>query len=175
MICPLLQDQCRQLKLWHSGWVRQFLVEIFLPEMCLEMFQTKDVTQWTETFRASVDLPDLRLTFAGLFGHLLLLQFDFDTTVAITSPLIGGLDVGVLTEYCYRINYYPDLFGFTDDQKEFFIAHYLPLLDREMEDLTLSVLEKAQLSENTIGTVTKLLYAFLWQEKTIDLGGILVV
>ena len=74
-----------------------------------------------------------------------------------------------------ELYYYPDLFGFTDDQKEFFIAHYLPLLDREMEDLTLSVLEKAQLSENTIGTVTKLLYAFLWQEKTIDLGGILVV
>ena len=43
------------------------------------MFQTKDVTEWTETFRA-VDLPDLRLTFAGLFGHLLLLQFDFNTT-----------------------------------------------------------------------------------------------
>ena len=55
------------------------------------MFQTKNVTQWTEIFRA-VDLPDLRLTFAGLFGHLLLLQFDFNTTVVITSPLIGGLE-----------------------------------------------------------------------------------
>ena len=54
----------------------------------LEMFQTKDVTEWTETFRA-VDLPDLRLTFGGLFGHLLLLQFDLNTTTAITSPLIG--------------------------------------------------------------------------------------
>ena len=56
------------------------------------MFQTKDVTEWTESFRAAVDLPDLRLTFAGLFGHLLLLQFDFNTTLAITSPLIGGLE-----------------------------------------------------------------------------------
>ena len=54
------------------------------------MFETKDVTEWTETFRA-VDLPDLRLTFAGVFGHLLLLQFDLNTTTAITSPLIGGL------------------------------------------------------------------------------------
>ena len=67
------------------------------------------------------------------------------------------------------------MFGFTEDQKEFFIDHYLPLLDTEMENITLSVLEKAQLSENTIGTVTKLLYAFLWQEKTIDLGGMLVI
>ena len=67
------------------------------------------------------------------------------------------------------------MFGFTEEQKTFFIDHYLPLLDREMENITLTVLEKAQLSENTIGTVTKLLYAFLWQEKTIDLGGILVV
>ena len=133
------------------------------------MFQTKDVTEWTETFRA-VDLPDLRLTFAGLFGHLLLLQFDLNTTTAITSPLIGGWQYANI----YYSNY-SDLFGFTEDQKEFFINHYLPLLDTEMEDITLSVLEKAQLSENTIGTVTKLLYAFLWQEKTIDLGGIIVI
>ena len=67
------------------------------------------------------------------------------------------------------------MFGFTEDQKEFFTDHYLPLLDREMEEISLSLVEKAQLSENTIGTVTKLLYAFLWQEKTIDLGGIIVI
>ena len=140
----------------------------------LEMFQTKDVTEWTETFRA-VDLPDLRLTFAGLFGHLLLLQFDFNTTLAITSPLIGGLEASILIEDFHGIIYNPDLFGFTEDQKEFFTDHYLPLLDREMEEISLSLVEKAQLSENTIGTVTKLLYAFLWQEKTIDLGGIIVI
>ena len=52
------------------------------------MFQTKDVTEWTENFKR-VDLPDLRLTFAGLFGHLLLLGFDYNTTLAITSPLLG--------------------------------------------------------------------------------------
>ena len=39
------------------------------------------------------------------------------------------------------------------------------------QDVQLSVLEKAQLLENTLGTVTKLLFAFFWQEKVIDLGG----
>ena len=64
-----------------------------------------------------------------------------------------------------------DVFGFTAEQKEFFSDHYLPLLETEMRNISLTLLEKAQLSENTIGTVSKLLYAFLWQEKTIDLGG----
>ena len=58
-----------------------------------------------------------------------------------------------------------------EKQKEFFTDHYLPMLEAEMKDITLTVLEKAQLSENTVPTVTKLLYAFLWQEKTINLGG----
>ena len=52
------------------------------------MFRSEDVTEWPETFKR-VDLPDLRLTFGGLFGHLLLLEFDFNTTLAITSPLLG--------------------------------------------------------------------------------------
>ena len=67
------------------------------------------------------------------------------------------------------------MFGFQDEQKEFFTLHYLPLLETEMRNISLSLLEKAQLSENTIGTVSKLLYAFLWQEKTIDLGGIFYI
>ena len=39
------------------------------------------------------------------------------------------------------------------------------------QSVELSLVEKAQLLENPIGTVIKLFFAFLWQEKVIDLGG----
>ena len=71
-------------------WLGRAILLNYFYQIFSEMFETKDVTEWTEAFRA-VDLPDLRLTFAGVFGHLLLLQFDLNTTTAITSPLIGGL------------------------------------------------------------------------------------
>ena len=40
------------------------------------------------------------------------------------------------------------------------------------EDVAASSLLHAELFENTIGTITKLLYAFFWQESIIDLGGL---
>ena len=48
---------------------------------------------------------------------------------------------------------------------------YLPAMAELTETVELSLLEKAQLLEDTIGTVIKLLFAFFWQEKVIDLGG----
>ena len=96
---PREMSAAETVAFWLGGSGNFFLLKYF-QQTFLEMFQTKNVTEWTETFRA-VDLPDLRLTFAGLFGHLLLLQFDFNTTVAITSPLIGGSESSF--EHFYRI------------------------------------------------------------------------
>ena len=59
------------------------------------MFRSEDVTEWPETFKR-VDLPDLRLTFGGLFGHLLLLEFDFNTT--LQSPLLSLVRYGESSE-----------------------------------------------------------------------------
>ena len=59
----------------------------------------------------------------------------------------------------------------SEEEQTFFLSDYLPALAEITQDVDLSVLEKAQLLENTLGTVTKLLFAFIWQEKVIDLGG----
>ena len=64
-----------------------------------------------------------------------------------------------------------DLLGVDVEDKDFIFELYLPLLQEKIGHIQLSVLEKAELTENTIGSVIKLLYAFLWQEHVIDFGG----
>ena len=59
----------------------------------------------------------------------------------------------------------------SEEEQTFFLSNYLPALAEITQDVHLSVLEKAELLENTLGTVAKLLFAFFWQEKVIDLGG----
>ena len=66
---------------------------------------------------------------------------------------------------------YLDLLGVDEEMKDFIFGLYLPLLEEHIGHIKLTVLEKAELLENTIGTVTKLLYGFVWQEEVIDFGG----
>ena len=68
---------------------------------------------------------------------------------------------------------FTDLLGVEEEDKDFIFELYLPLLQEHIGHIQLSILEKAELTENTIGSVIKLLYAFLWQEHVIDLGGML--
>ena len=65
-----------------------------------------------------------------------------------------------------------DLLGVKPEEKEFIFDLYLPLLEEHIGHIDLTLEESAELFENTIGTVTKLLYAFFWQESIIDLGGL---
>ena len=57
--------------------------------------------------------------------------------------------------------------GVGEKDKEFIFSTYLPVLEENIGHIELSLLEKAELSENTLGTVIKLLYAFVWQEGVI--------
>ena len=52
------------------------------------MFQFKDVTQWNQTLQI-VDVPSLQFTFSGIFGHLLMLEFGYNTTLTIAEPFMG--------------------------------------------------------------------------------------
>ena len=60
----------------------------------------------------------------------------------------------------------------TKEDQEFLLTVYLPLLTELTDTFPLTVLEKAELLENTVGTVMKLLFAFVWQEAVIDLSGL---
>ena len=48
----------------------------------------------------------------------------------------------------------------TKEDQEFLLSVYLPLLTELTDTFPLTVLEKAELLENTVGTVIKLLFAF---------------
>ena len=49
---------------------------------------------------------------------------------------------------------------------------FLPELEAITGRHPLTTLQKAELLENTLGTVIKLLFAFVWQEAVIDLNGL---
>jgi len=121
-----------------------------IVEYWLEIFNTKDVTEWTPAFH-DTDIPSIQFIFSGILTHLMVLDFGTNTTITIAKPLM-------------------DLFGVDEESRTFIFDHYLPKLDAQISHIQLSVLEKAELTENTIGSIIKLLYAFFWQESIIDLG-----
>ena len=59
----------------------------------------------------------------------------------------------------------------SDQDKLFFLEQYLPRLELQTHNSSLSILEKAEVLEDTAGTLIKIFFAFFWQESIIDLGG----
>ena len=54
------------------------------------MLNTKDVTEWSGHFH-QIDIPNLMETFSGIFTHIFMLEFGYNTTVTIAVPLMGNL------------------------------------------------------------------------------------
>ena len=54
----------------------------------LEMYETKDVTEWYDHMEL-IDMPSLQLCFAGMFGHIMLLEWGYNQTVDIATPFMG--------------------------------------------------------------------------------------
>ena len=50
-------------------------------------------------------------------------------------------------------------------------SYFLPQLEVQTHNVSLTTLEKAEVLENTAGTLIKIFFAFFWQESIIDLGG----
>ena len=99
------------------------------------------------------------LTFSGLVCTLLTMQLPEDQVDAIVPPLM-------------------DAFGLPDDARAFIFDNYLPEVSwRECywisicvfqirlatADISFGILELGQFQLNTVGTLMKIIYAFLWQ------------
>ena len=66
------------------------------------MYETRDVTQWRQDFRdIDLDTPNIMLTFAGIFGHLMLLEWDYNTTLSIANPLLGLPTFNLLAHFTF--------------------------------------------------------------------------
>ena len=122
-----------------------------IVDAMLYTFDNLPVEEWLQADDVFEDLPPLQRTFAGIFGYILTLVTDPETAIAAATPFL-------------------DLLGVSPEDKKFFLEDYLPLLEAVTENVSITMLEKAELLENTAGTVLKLLSAFVWQEETLDLG-----
>ena len=60
-----------------------------IVEFWLETFDTEDAPMWIESIN-STDIPSLRFSFSGIFGHILLLGQGLNTTISIASPIMGN-------------------------------------------------------------------------------------
>lgn len=63
--------------------------------MYLEVFDTKDVTEWYEAL-IEIDIPSLQHIFSGLFTHIMILDFGYNNTIAIAEPF--------MSEFCSLAN-----------------------------------------------------------------------
>jgi hypothetical protein len=61
-----------------------------------------------------------------------------------------------------------------EDLRQFCLIDYLAEVKAATSHIELSLAEKGQIEGNTIGTVLKLLYAFLWQEEVLVSAPILL-
>ena len=59
-----------------------------IVEYWLEMYETKDVMEWYDHMEV-IDMPSLQLSFAGMFGHIMLLEWGYNRTVTIATPFLG--------------------------------------------------------------------------------------
>ena len=56
----------------------------------LEIFSTKDVTEWTPALH-DTDIPPITFIFSGILTHLMVLDFGTNTTITIAKPLMGKI------------------------------------------------------------------------------------
>ena len=114
-----------------------------------KLFMNSPVQEWSQPI-AQVDIPVFFESFAGLIYTFMSLIFD-NSTVDMIGPFLM------------------ETMGVPQDSQQFVLEEYVPELRFELNKVILTDEEKEDLTEKLIGTVTKLLYAFAWQEDTFPL------
>ena len=95
------------------------------------------------------------LSFAGIFGNIASLVFTPETVD-------------------YVLPIFLDLFTVDASTQDFFLNHYIPEFRNATVDLHLDLDQKSSLLKNTVGTLIKLFYAFVWQEQFLYIGDVIL-
>jgi len=112
-----------------------------------DMFLTQPSHKWFK-ITASFDLPDYELTFAALITTIVSIGFDEIEQDLILPEVLKAFKL--------------------DDEISSFILHsYLPEIRNFTSDMDGKNLEDFPFVANALGTFTKLIYAFLWQETVL--------
>ncbi|KAF2365485.1 hypothetical protein FHG87_003769, partial [Trinorchestia longiramus] len=113
----------------------------------VDIYMLKPVSEWYD-FTQSLDIPDYYLSFAGIF---------------CTAATVG-LPPEIVDQYLPVV---AGAFGLPDEFLTFIQNDYLPELRNLTSTLKLSIVEETKFLENLIGTLVKLVYAFVWQEQVL--------
>jgi len=108
------------------------------------LLKDSPVDNWKDGI-AELDTPDYMVTFSAIICTLLTLQQPTEQVDAIIPLLM-------------------DAFNLPEDARTFILEEYLPEIRNSTADIQLGLIEKPRLQLNTLGTLMKLMYAFLWQE-----------
>jgi len=117
---------------------------IEIAQQLADMLQNMPVEVWEEEI-ANLDTPEYMMTFAGIVSTLLTVQLPQDQVDSIIDLLA-------------------DAFSLPEDIKLFLVEQYLPEIRTATADVSLGILENIQIELDTVATLMKLIYAFLWQE-----------
>jgi len=119
--------------------------------LLFDMYESKPVSSWMSICN-TISMPSLQRTFTGIFGYILTLLLD-PATVDQMVP------------------FFLDLLAVSEEDREFTTLHFLPAIREASSEHYLGLRDRLVLLRDTLATVAKLFYAFVWQEKVIDFGG----
>lgn len=112
-----------------------------------DMYLSLPVEEWhkkTELF----DIPEYNLIFAGLVSTVLTVAFEPETVDIILHLLFSA-------------------FKLPDDLQDFLVNKYIPEIRNATSHIQIRDFEKAHYLGNALGSFSKLIYAFLWQEREL--------
>merc|ERR1712013_423606 len=88
-------------------------------------------------------------------------------TMVVAMPLAGQhkvLDTDKVVDLEGETVNMLDAFNLPDDARAFIFDHYLPEIRLATANTSFGILELGHFQLNTVGTLTKIIYAFMWQE-----------
>jgi len=94
----------------------------------------------------TISMPSLQRTFTGIFGYIMTLVLD----PSIVDQLVP---------------IFLDLLAVSDEDREFATFHFFPAIREASSQHYLGLRDRLVLLQDTLATVVKLFYAFVWQEK----------
>ena len=96
---------------------------------------------------SDIDVPSIQRTFSGIVGYILTLLFDPDIVDQVASLFL-------------------DLFGVSQEDRDFMMISFLPAIRKASSHNYLGLRDRITLGTNSLATLLKLFYAFVWQVKT---------
>ena len=120
----------------------------------IAIVEFSDVSEWNQLLDTRVG--DVIGNYYGIFGAIVTSMLNLVFPAEIADPLVKLIATIVAGK----------------DQAEFLTQKYAPTFRNATKDVKLSLATKASLAMRGTGTVMKLVYAFLWQEKMIPWFGL---